>query len=389
MGQEGTSKGMNFDALVIGAGPIGSYLAGQLVSKGYSVLVIEKRSSLGGPVCCTGLISRECLEMLGPSATVIRELNGARIFSPSGKALDVSRPTPQAYLIDRGALDLNLALQAQQDSASYIFGSQVLGLEINNDGARARVWNKGGAFEIEARVVIIASGFGSKVTSRLGLGQVGDFAIGAQALVESEVEEVEVYPSDRVSPGLFGWLVPERAGRALVGLLAKREPLRRLSAFMDELEMKGKIGSPVIKPMSRGLSLKPLPRTYSGPIIVVGDAAGQNKPTTGGGLFFGLLGAQIASEVVPSYLEGKIASLSVYEKMWHERLSGEIRKARVGRFVYEKMSDRQRDRLFYIINRSNFIDQLEHDESLSFDWHGRVILKLLFSLAPWSFIRKE
>jgi len=112
----------------------------------------------------------------------------------------------------------------------------------------------------------------------------------------------------------------------------------------------------------------------------VGSAAGQVKPTTGGGIYYGLLGADIAANILNQALERDDLSarnLANYEREWKEKLASELRVGYWARKLYEKLSDAQIDRIFDII-KSNGIDKaLLSNDDLSFDWHSGAVLRLM------------
>ena len=149
---------------------------------------------------------------------------------------------------------------------------------------------------------------------------------------------------------------------------------------MASLVTKGKISSGETDPSYRGISLKPPNRTYGDRVVVVGDAAGQVKPTTGGGIYFGLLCAGMAAEnlhrgLVSGDLSAK--SLASYEEEWKKKLGWELRIDYWARKLYESLSDAQIDHVFDIIISRGIDKAFLEDEDLSFDWHGAVILRLI------------
>ena len=130
----------------------------------------------------------------------------------------------------------------------------------------------------------------------------------------------------------------------------------------------------------RGISLKPLARTYGRRLVVVGDAAGQVKPTTGGGIYYGLLCADIAASNLHRALDNDDLSaknLASYEREWKKKLGRELKIGYYARKFYEHLSDKQIDRIFDIIKSNGIDEALLKADDLSFDWHGEVILRLL------------
>ena len=286
-----------YDVIVIGGGPVGSYTAYKLAGMGYDVAVLEQKEGIGENVCCAGIISQECVTSFAiDDSVILRQINSARIFSPSGRLLRLWRQGTQACIVDRASFDLAMASRAQSRGAQYVLNGLVRDIEIGEDGVRVEVARQGKALNYEARAVVIATGFGSRLVEALGLGRVGDFAIGAQAEIETTgVDEVEIYFGREIAPGFFAWLVPTSSPKALVGLLSRRNPGPYLRKLLSSLLAQGEIVFSEVELSYRGIPLKPLPRTYGDRLIVAGDAAGQVKPTTGGGIYYGLLCADIAA----------------------------------------------------------------------------------------------
>jgi len=346
------------------------------------VVVLEQKEKLGGRVCCTGIISQECVNSFAiDDSVVLNRVNSARLFSPSGRTLRLWRQETQACIVDRAAFDMALARRAQGKGAQYVLNSPVRDIEVGDDGVRVEVARQGEKSNFEARAVVIATGFGSRLVEGLGLGKVGDFVMGAQAEVETiGVDEVEVYFGQEVAPGFFAWLVPTSPPKALVGLLSRRSPGLYLRKLISSLLAQGKIVSDKAELSHRGILLKPLARTYSRRLVVVGGAAGQVKPTTGGGIYYGLLCADIAANNLHRALDDDDLSarnLASYEREWKKKLGRELKICYYARKFYEHLSDKQIDRIFDIIKSKGIDEALLKTDDLAFDWHGEVILRLL------------
>lgn len=380
------------DVIVIGGGPVGSRVAFKLAEYGYKIMVIERKESQEEPVCCTGIIGMECVRRFDVEESVIyRRFNGAGIFSPSGNLLSLRREEPQACIVDRSAFNDLFAMRAGERGAEYLPGNQVRRIIVGRNSVRVESAGRGGDSDsFEARAVVIATGFGGLLTERLGLGTLGDFAGGAQAEVKvDKLEELEVYLGRKVAPGFFAWLVPTSPGRALVGLLSRQKTGYYLKKLVTFLADQGKINGPETDLYSAGVPLGPLPRTYTDRVLVVGSAAGQVKPTTGGGIYYGLLCADIAADNLRRGLENDnltSAGLADYEREWKKTLSREMRIGRWGRKLFELLSDRQIERIFSLV-KSNGIDKvLSEADDLSFDWHGKALLRLTAHRVLWGTI---
>lgn len=371
-----------YDVIVVGGGPVGSYVAYKLAGMGYDVVVLEQKKKLGGRVCCAGIISQRCVSSFAiDDSVVLRQVSSAKLFSPSGKLLRLWRQETQACIVDRAAFDIAIVSWAQGKGAQYVLNSPVRDIEVGDDGVRVEAARQGEKSNFEARAVVIATGFGSRLAEGVGLGKIGDFVTGAQAEVETVgVDEVEVYFGQEIAPGFFAWLVPTASPKALVGLLSRRNSGLYLKKLLSSLLAQGKIVSDEAEVSHRGISLKPLPRTYNQRLVVVGDAAGQVKPTTGGGIYYGLLCADIAADNLHRALDNDDLSaknLASYEREWKKKLGRELKIGYYARKLYEHMSDKRIDRIFDIIKSNGIDEALLKADDLSFDWHGEVVLRLL------------
>lgn len=361
---------------------MGSRIARRLAEYGCDVLLLEKRQRLGGRVCCAGIIGLECLDAFDiDSNLVLRKLNSARLYSPAGKLIRLQRRQDQAVVMDRAAFDLFMAEQAKTAGAEYILNISVRNIKIGDDGVVVEAESGSKRLQYEARAAVIATGFGSKLTERVGLGKATDYVFGAQAEVTAPgIEEVEIYTGGKVAPGFFGWLVPTSQPKALVGLMAHKSPQRYLENFIERLRSEGKISGDFGAICCRGITLKPPPKTYGRRLIIAGDAAGQVKPITGGGIYFGLLSADIAADSLKKALEKddlSARSLAGYQRGWQDRLGREIRTGCRARRIYEKLNDGQIDSLLDIAVNGGIIDALVKADDLSFDWHGKAVARIL------------
>jgi digeranylgeranylglycerophospholipid reductase len=375
-----------YDVAVIGGGPVGSRVASRLAGAGHRVVVLEQKERPGEGVCCTGIVSQECTRTFAiEDDLILREVVSATLFSPSGKALRLERPDTRACILDRPAFDNALARRAQDKGAEYLFSSRANNLEVGSDRVKIETLKQGERTRFEARAVAIASGFNSRLIEELKLGSISHFFAGAQAEVETaHLDEMEVYFGEEIAPGFFAWLVPSSPSRARVGLLARHRPGHYLKKLISSLAAQGKIASAEAELSYGRVPVKPLARTYFERLLVVGTAAGQVKPTTGGGIYYGLLGADIAAETLHQALASNDLSergLAGYERAWQKKLGGELKKGYRVRKFYERLNDPQIDKLFDTIDAEGMAEVLLGDSKVSFDWHSGGLLRILGSAA--------
>ncbi|MBA7502765.1 Kynurenine 3-monooxygenase [subsurface metagenome] len=373
-----------YDVIVVGAGPIGSFIASRLAELGYRVIVLEQKEGVGENVCCTGIISVECFNTFNLDATILREMSSAKFFAPCGEFIRLERGTPQAYIIDRASLDKSLRERAQRHSANYLFSASVVTVTPETDCVSATVDYHGKQRTFTAQAIILACGSNTRLPEKLGLGKITNFAFGAQAEVDTDIDEVEVHFDQNLSPGFFGWLVPTNHDKGLAGLLVPNAPALYLKNFLHHLRAQGKIASTEAEMKFGTIPLSTLPRTYGDRIIAVGDAAGQVKPTTGGGIYYGLLCVDIAAECLhQAFLANDFsaARLSSYDKQWRAKLNRELQSGYRVQRLYKKLSNRRIDYLFRVAQDNGIPRLIAEWPDFSFDWHGPFIAKVLKSLA--------
>ena len=370
-----------YDVVVVGGGPIGSYTAGCLSAKGHKVLVLEKKQRVGESVCCTGIVGLECVNKFNiDESLILRKANGASLFAPSGKELFIRRNEPQACILDRIAFDVAMAEKARAAGAEYSLNNRVTDITVEKDNVTVTVSDQRKSREIKAKTVVIATGFTPPFLRRLGLGAFGDYCVGAQVEIEvKDADNVEVYFGNP-APGFFAWVVPTKPPTARIGLLMRKTPGIYLKKWLRELENRGRIATHTAEISYGAIPLKPLPQTYGERLIVVGDAAGQVKPTSGGGIYYGLLSAEIAANTLHNALaEGDLSAkrLARYERGWKKKLGRELTVGYWARKIFERLSEKQIDRIFEIVKSGNIDEAMLKAPDLSFDWHSKTILRLV------------
>jgi len=368
-----------YDVVVIGAGIVGSYTARALARLGHYVAVLEKHAEPGHKTSCTGIISQACLDLLqGSDSAIQKEARSATIFSPEGNRIRIEREGTQAYILDRPMLDRLIAEQASQLGAEYFFSTAATALHSDERSIYIKAACDAKPIELSARACVIACGTAPGLIKQIGLGNIREFAYGAQVEVPCRsIDEVEVYSGKHIAPGFFAWLVPTVRGRAKAGLLSNRNPVPSIAGFLKYLESRGKILPPKYGISYGSIPLRPLAKTYGQRTVVVGDAAGQTKPTTGGGIYIGLLCAEKAVQTLDESLKDDDLSsrrLALYQKRWHKILKHELDIDYWAHRFYQSLTDKHAEHIFQVILRHGIHESLLTSPDINFDWHGKVIL---------------
>ena len=375
------------DVLVVGAGPAGSTMAERLARQGHQVLVIEEHGRVGYPVQCAGLVSRRVLDLAGTPKIVRRPVHGATVYSPSLRSITFRAAEPRAYVIDRAGLDIALAEKAAKAGAVFETETRFDGVVATANGSvRARV-TRGGTIsgEVEAKLVVGADGVASSVARAFRLRRPVEILPAFEAeFPESpgDPDLVEVYLGNLIAPGLFGWWIPDGAGGARVGVASNADGTSARVYYEHLLaQIARRYGEPLRNPTSylvSGIPIGELPRISGPRVVLVGDAAAQPKPLSGGGIFTGMRAAELAAEVVHGGLiEGDLsaARLSRYDDAWRLEFGDEFDKARYLRRLFLKFTDRELEAILEALKEAGTTETIVAFGDIDFPTH--VVRRLL------------
>jgi digeranylgeranylglycerophospholipid reductase len=368
------------DIIIIGGGPVGSEAAFESARSGFSVAVLEKRINYASGICCTGIVSLECLDTFQIDCRLVKRwFTQAYLFSPSRKLLHIARREPLAGILDRARFDEFMASRAQAAGAIYRMNATAFSLQQFPDRVTVGYRTGSGTSEIAARAVLIATGENDSFFRYIpGINVSGrDVVTGAQAVVEhNNIKEIEIYLGRAVAPDFFAWIVPYSEKEALAGLLSRQNTIDYLRNFLAALKNSGKIRSDNVDIKLRAIALSSPSRSSGKRLIIVGGAAGQVKPTTGGGIYFGLLAARIGIRVFERCFRGgewNGEGLQAYEKECRAQLQREFDSGQTARHLFEKMSDGDIEKLFTLGKILGLDRTLSTKAKLSFDWHSNII----------------
>jgi flavin-dependent dehydrogenase len=289
-----------------------------------------------------------------PQEAVLNELRTVRFFSPAGHLFHYTPPAVEAVVIDRGRFDQALCRRAEQAGVEMRMGRKITRIEITP--AQVRLHREGDATPIVGRACILSTGASYALHRQLGLDLPPLSLNSAQVEIPANRPgDVEVHFGSQIAPQGFAWVVPVSRGAAQLarlGVMCSAGTDRVFRKFLHSVsERWGLEAGADIAPRKRMLPLAPISKTYGHRLLVIGDAAGLVKPTTGGGIYFSILTAAIAAEFMAEALPADQLSasrLSEYERRWRRQLGSELRIQILLRVVSERLRDDEIDQLFEI-----------------------------------------
>ncbi|MBU2559916.1 NAD(P)/FAD-dependent oxidoreductase [archaeon] len=346
---------MDYDVVVVGAGPGGSMTARTLAQEGASVLMVEKRPEIGMPVRCgegTGVAGLKELGITPHPKFIAQEIYGDYLYSPDGTKVDMRTEEPNGYCLERRMFDKHLGILAAKAGAVVRTRTTATGLITENGtvkGVKLRHFDD--EYDVKCNVVVGADGIEGRVGRWAGISnrtKLGEMTSNVQfELVGIEMEEpnvLEFYLGGKYAPGGYVWIFPKGPDVANVGLgirKTKETALVYLKRFIAEHEnlARGSVASIVVG----GVPVQgPLEESVGNGVLLVGDSARHVDPLTGGGIYnamhCGTLAAGVIGEALAAGNFSKEFLQKYHELWWKEVGEGLMRSLRVKEII-EKLSD--------------------------------------------------
>ena len=356
---------MSFDVIIAGGSIAGLLCAREISSKGFSVLVIEEDYEIGTPEHCGGLVSMSGLKDLGVipfRKTFDHKIESAKITSPNGNSFTINSMKQKVIEISRRELDKQIAFQAQKNGT--VIKVRTSFQEKTDTGIRTN------EERIDCKIFVDARGVSSLIhRDRTGILSSAQYEIYANWIKKGKVEVI--FDQEKY-PGFFAWVIPADEGKGKVGIAGKginvSETLDKFLKERGEFSTIRKIFAPI---WIKG----PIKNFVEDKTVIVGDAAGQAKPTTAGGIFTSGMGGIYAGQAISEFLKtNDRKDLDTYQKRWTTKFGNEFEKQSLVRKILERIDNKTINELFNSITPKIVKEISENDD---FDFHTGSIIKLL------------
>ena len=361
----------DYDAIVGGGSVSGLLAAREMSSKGLRVLVLEEDHEIGTPEHCGGVVSQKALESLGiiPRLKTIDNEIKTAVIRTKNSSFEINSENQRVIVIDRRSFDKELAFQAQKNGAEINTRSSII--SVNFEESQFKVKIQGGKVFV-SKFFVDARGVGTLVNKgKRNIIPSGQFEVYAPWIMKDTIEVI--FDSD-LYPGFFAWIIPTGEGKGKVGVAGKNiNPNLSIERF---LETRGKPYS-IIRKIYAPIWISGYVKPFSnGKNVIVGDAAGQTKPTTAGGIYTGGMGGIYAGRAISESIieDNGTPSLDQYENNWLTRFGSEFDKLLLFRKLLERLDNKALDKIFSDISK-NTIEKIS--STGDFDFHSFALKRFL------------
>ena len=320
----------DYDAVIVGAGPVGSTISYYLAQNGLNVAIIDKKRQVGYPLQCAGILSKHIFEKNElPDEVILNSVKGAFLHT-NEHILNVEKREDVAYIIDRISYDLFLLNRAVENGVELINNKVI---DINAEKGIAYFSN---GEQITSRVIVGCDGYNSIVSSAIGNDHKNFQASQMLVSIDEELmnafrksdkptdDYVDTYLFEDILPG-FLWVIPLKYNQYRIGLFSNQSHRQQNVFLMDFLKENFSSYEIIEKykgfiPIYNNKNLLVRNR-----VLLIGDAASQVKPTSGGGLIIAFDSCKMASGYIKKSIENDdVSALKGYQVEFDKKYSKEF-----------------------------------------------------------------
>lgn len=366
--------------VIIAGGSVSGLLAGrEIAAKGLSVAILEEDAEIGTPEHCGGLVSINGIQNLGiiPSSNAIEnKIKYARIFSYS-KIFELNAQEQKVIVLDRRVFDKQIAFQTQRLGGDIRVRCSMRSISQKNDSGNDDDHHhyyydvRTSEGNLKCNYFVDARGVTSILQrNREGILQSAQYEVYA-SWIERDTIEVK-FDSERY-PGFFAWIIPTGRGKAKVGVAGKS--INAANALKSYIDSKGQSYSVIRKVYAPIWVRGPLETFVFGRTLIIGDAAGQTKPTTAGGIYTCGMGGIFAGRAIAEAIQQNNDKLLYdYPKNWFSIFKEEFDKMIIARHLLERLDNKAIDELFSTITQ---VETERLSKTGDFDFHSSALAKML------------
>jgi len=361
----------SYDLIVIGGGPIGGHTAQKISKYGHNVAVIESKKEIGAPIKCAGLVTKRVFDITKISNKSIQnKIKGAKIHSPNNEILSIGGDKTHAIVINREIFDKEIIKKAEKNGVDVFLDTSFSKSKIKNK--KIEIITKENQ-KFQTNLLIGADGPHSKTREQFKISNPNEMLRGFGAEIENtniNPDFVEIFVGNKIAPGFFAWIIPTNKDgtTARIGLCIdpKNKNTRNIrdhfEKFFKHKNTKEYLkNTKIIKHIGGVIPINPPSRTYDSNFMLVGDAAAQVKPTSGGGIYPGLVCADICAKTAHESLKNNDFTkdfLKNYQKEWKKDIGREIKKGIGFRRIYQNISDDQFDKFIKRFQKKSIIETI-------------------------------
>jgi digeranylgeranylglycerophospholipid reductase len=318
------------------------------LAKNHRVVVIEEHERAGMPLQCAGLVSSRTVDGVTKRSALL-DVEDFVLHTPAGNRLELHAKEPKGVVIDRRIYDAALADKAADLGAEFLYNTRAAGVREGEGSVLASCKSERRTKEIESSLLVGADGPMSVVRSSVTKKSFDILYRGAQfegADASGRDRTVEMWIGNKTAPGFFAWKIP--AGDTVrIGLCTKSDdsPMSLLKNFAKKYFPDLKIAD-----KQAGLiPVGPIGKLSNGRLALMGDAGGQTKPITGGGVFLGKRAAEILAESIDD-AGVRSDALSLYERLYRNEFESQISRAWLVRKIINRLSDKKLEKAVEILS---------------------------------------